>query len=104
MIDYIEQYGIYIAKVDFEDKPGVYKVRPILIIDEDEMLCVSLKITSQIDAEHSKMFFLENWKKYNLPKPSSVIIDKTYRISKENIYKLLAVLDDEDIERIVNIA
>ena len=83
----------------FSDKPGVGKVRPVLILEnEKEQLVVAVaKVTSVISGEDNSRIELKNWKHYGLLKPSFVRIGQRFRVSIDKILRSepLGKVEDE---------
>ena len=100
----VVQYGVYLAKVCFEDKPSVYKIRPILVLDSDKMLVAALKMTSKTNKTNYPLYYLKKWRKYGLIVPTAVRLDKILELRYSEIYtnKLLTILDDDDIVNIIS--
>ena len=94
----LEQFGIYLAKVYFEDVPDIYKVRPVLIIDAKGSLALVLKMTSSITQQRVPAYKLENWQQYGLNVPTTVLLSPMIALRGSDIYseRLLGILGDED--------
>ena len=84
-----QQGEIYLAYLEFSDKPGVGKVRPVLILEnEKEQLVVAVaKVTSVPSGEDNSRIELKNWENYGLLKPSFVRIDQRFRVSIDKILR-----------------
>ena len=84
-----QQREIYLAYLEFSDKPGVGKVRPVLILEnEKEQLVVAVaKVTSVPSGEDNSRIELKNWENYGLLKPSFVRIDQRFRVSIDKILR-----------------
>jgi mRNA interferase MazF len=82
-----QQGEIYLAYLEFSDKPGVGKVRPVLILEnEEKQLVVTVaKVTSVSSGEVNSRFELKNWQDYGLLKPSFVRYDQRFRVSIDKI-------------------
>ncbi len=100
-----EKGEIWLAYIEFSDKPGVGKVRPVLILEnEEEQLVVTVAKVTSVAGDDNSRIELKNWKNYGLLKPSFVRIDQRFRVSIDKILldKPLGKLEDdlfEDIER-----
>ena len=94
-----KQGEIYLAYLEFSDKPGVGKVRPVLILEnEKEQLVVAVaKVTSVPSGNDNSRIELKNWKSYGLLKLSFVRIDQRFRISIDKILRddPLGKIEDE---------
>ena len=42
----MQKWEIWLAKVRFEDKPNESKLRPVLVIDKEDIYILSFKMTS----------------------------------------------------------
>ena len=84
-----KQGEIWLAYLEFSDKPGVGKVRPVLILDneEEKLVVVVAKITSVASDKNKLRVELKNWENYGLLKPSFVRIDQRFRVSIDKILR-----------------
>ena len=100
-----EKFGIYLAKVHFDDKPNVYKIRPVVVMDEEKSIVLVLKVTSKINQTRFLSYYLENWADYGLNVPSSVIVSLVYEVKMSDIYhdKFLGKLSEKDSANILSI-
>ncbi|MDR1358791.1 MAG: hypothetical protein LBJ48_05505 [Coriobacteriales bacterium] len=100
--DNLHIFGIYLAKVYFDDKPDVYKVRPVVLIDKAEALFLVLKITSSIVQGEPQSYYLNNWRECGLNVPSSVVLSHLYQIPPEDLFcdRHLGSLCKSDIQAI----
>ena len=91
-----EQWSIWLAVVYFEDNPNVFKERPVVILDDHNAFCLSLKVTSQ-KKDSRYHVELKQWKLAGLDKPSWVDVSKKLMIQENNLIKRIGKLDMEDI-------
>ena len=98
-----EKFGIYLAKIHFDDKPNIYKIRPVVVLDEEKSIVLVLKVTSKVNQTRFLSYYLENWANYGLNVPSSVIIDFVYEVKMNDIYrdKYLGKLNEKDSTNIL---
>ena len=91
-----QQGEIWLAYLEFSDKPGVGKVRPVLILEneEEQFIVAVAKVTSVGSGEDNSRVKLKNWKNYGLLKPSFVRIDQRFRVSIDKI------LNDEALGKV----
>jgi hypothetical protein len=94
------RFGIYLAKIYFIDYPGVFKVRPVLLIDEEVLEVVVLQMTTNTVQNNYDIYFLEKWESYGLNSPTAIRLDRTILVSNEDFYsdKLLGKLSEKDIQ------
>ena len=108
MINYLsnfERFGIYLAKVHFDDKPNVYKIRPVVVLDEERSIVLVLKVTSKVNQTRFLSYYLDNWAEYGLNVPSSVVVSLAYQININDIYrdKFLGKLNERDSANILSL-
>jgi hypothetical protein len=101
----LKKFGIYLAKVHFSDKPEIYKVRPVVVLEEQHPIVLVLKVTSKIDQTKFSAYYLDNWINYGLNVPSSVIVSFAYQIKMNDIFcdKLLGILNETDVLNILSL-
>jgi hypothetical protein len=93
----MKKYDIYWARVFYEEIPGKYKNRPILILDNDIVLPLSAKITSKPARKVGKDYSLKDWQIEGLKLPSVVRLD---HLQKSKPYFYIGHLSDRDQEEI----
>ena len=99
MIKYIK-YDIWIAKVNFAEIKG-YKVRPVLVIDSNNIFVLSLKITGHAPREEDPLDYkIVHWKESGLEKPSTLRIGQKLQVPESNFYKKIGHLHSEDIKNV----
>ncbi len=76
---------IWIAYVYFIDYPQIGKVRPVVIVNAEEILSVSVcRVTSRVLADPSDIFIKE-WQSCGLIKPSYIRPDIVFEIPRTDI-------------------
>ena len=103
-----KQAEVWLAHLNFSDKPSIGKVRPILILDatlnaEKQFIVTSLKITSKNQIDSDVKMAIENWKACGLKKPSYVRLDQVFKISENKLLKgaPIGLMDVQDFSRII---
>ena len=95
---------IWLAYLEFSDKPSVGKVRPVLVLEnnKEQPIVVVAKVTSVASGVDNSRIELRNWKNYGLLKPSFVRIDQCFGVSITKILrdKPLGKLEDTMFENI----
>ena len=81
----------------FDDVPSQSKVRPVLVLDGDLALILSLKITSHpprtdVPGEYA----LVMWKESGLLKPSTVRVSQLLELNPDQFRKRIGVLREPD--------
>lgn len=78
------RWEIWRARVPYEEKRGS-KERPVLILNEDTMIVLSLKMTSH-EPRYKKLqgeYEVMEWKKAGLEKPTVIQCSKLLRLDKK---------------------
>lgn len=82
---------IWLAWVEFSDHPGVGKVRPVVVLDvqEDVCLVIAAKVTSKnLEADGSgKCIPILDWRRCGLRKPSYVRLDQRAELPIERLLR-----------------
>ncbi|MDR2073770.1 MAG: type II toxin-antitoxin system PemK/MazF family toxin [Oscillospiraceae bacterium] len=91
------KWDLFWAKVKYEDIED-FKIRPVVVIGEEEVLISALKCTSKLNKKFS--YFVKYWEKSGLCKPTAIKIDKIIKITKRNLERKIGRLDPEDIAEI----
>lgn len=82
---------IWLAYVEFSDHPGVGKVRPVVVVDVREDLCVvvAAKVTSKdLCADGSgRCIPIIDWEQCGLRKPSYIRLDQRLELSFERLLR-----------------
>lgn len=99
MLDSIHPFDVLIASVEFEDKPGVVKPRPVVVLEvEGGALCVTtVKVTSHAPREWcSGEVVLVDWEREGLAKPSVARCSKILRLQADSIRACIGSLTPRD--------
>lgn len=91
----MEQFDIYWAIVDFEDKPE-NKERPILIVNGKCHPIVARKITSK-KKDKNLQLEISAWKEAGLDRPSYIEMTKVIDIDKKDVLYKKGQLQLKDI-------
>lgn len=76
---------IWLAYVHFADKPKVGKVRPVVILNAEEQLKVSVcRVTSRHVTDPCDVF-IEEWESCGLVKPSCIRADIIFELPNSDI-------------------
>ncbi|MDR2108596.1 MAG: hypothetical protein LBP28_03935 [Coriobacteriales bacterium] len=100
----LTQFGIYLAKIYFADKPEVFKVRPVLVIDMVNQLVLALKMSSRVRQVRVPSYILADWQHYGLNVPTAVLLSPLLALPGHDLYseRLLGVLNDQDIQSVLS--
>lgn len=91
-----KKWEIWLAKVVYEDQPGVSKNRPVVVYSQTECFILSLKVSSQNPYTFRDNYELKKWKEAGLAKPSFVSLRFIKLIDKDLIHRL-GLLQSADI-------
>ena len=95
------RWEIWLARVAFEDKPSVQKIRPVLIISPNEAFILSLKITSHKPRKYCEgEYAIIKWKEAGLDKTSTVRCTKQLKLNGDDLLKRIGRLHPIDIVEI----
>ena len=82
---------VWLAYVEFEDHPGIGKVRPVVVIDVRNELCVvvAAKVTSKdLRSDGSGHCIpIIDWERCGLRKPSYIRLDQKLEVAFENLLR-----------------
>lgn len=82
---------LWLAYVEFIDRPGVGKVRPAAVMDVDETTrtVIALKITSRDlqDDPAIPCLPIEDWERRGLVKPSFIRLDQKFELAWERLLR-----------------
>ena len=86
----MKKWEIWLANVRFEDKPNESKLRPVLVIDKDDIYILSFKMTSHEPRQNDfRDYSIKFFQEAGLHKPTVI------RLSKK-----LALLENEFVHKI----
>ena len=89
---------VYLAKIYFTDL-SQYKIRSVLIIKELDEDCVCLQLTSQQNKNRITIT-TNDLSKGELKKDSMVVVPKNFTLHKSILYKYLATIKEEKLQKI----
>ncbi len=87
--DEIEPWQVRIAYIEFPDKPGKGKARPILVVNKAADVVHCLKITSAGPSDAYQRIELE-YQELNLAKPSWLQIAPVYKVPSVQVGPLVS--------------
>ncbi len=100
------QWEIWFADVRFEDAPNLSKRRPVLVLFNNVVYILSLKITSKAPRNsYYGEYVLLKWKEAGLDRQSTVRISKKLKlVERDFVYKIgrLAPIDILNIRKFLN--
>lgn len=100
----MQKWEIWLANVRFEDKPDEYKLRPVLVIDKENIYFLSFKMTSHKPrdnyfGEYSIQFFQEA----GLKKPTVIRLSKKLLLLEKEFINKIGKLHPYDINEVMKI-
>lgn len=100
----MQKWEIWLANVRFEDKPDEYKLRPVLVIDKENIYFLSFKMTSHKPrdnyfGEYSIQFFQEA----GLKKPTVIRLSKKLLLLEKEFINKIGRLHPYDINEVMKI-
>lgn len=100
------RWEIWRAKVKFEERNGS-KERPVLVLDEEKIVVISLKMTSH-EPRYKKLqgeYEVMKWSEAGLSKPTVIQCSKILQLSKEDMtdykYGTLSAVDIVGLQSIM---
>lgn len=105
MLDSIRPFDVLIASVEFEDKPGVAKPRPVVVLEVDggTLYVTAVKVTSHAPREWcSGEVVLVDWEREGLAKPSVARCSKIMRLQTDSIRACIGTLTPRDRGAIIS--
>lgn len=97
-------WEIWLASVKFEDDPSIVKDRPVLVIDEDHALYISLKMTSNISrANSSEEYLVQEWEQSGLRKPTVIRTSHKLELCRRDFKRKIGNLSLKDILNVCDI-
>lgn len=97
----MKRWDIYLANVRFEDAPNQSKIRPVIVIDNNTVVSVTInciKMTSQ--PPRNGEYVLKDWSAAGLKKQTTVRISKVLKLNKADFIKQIGVVQPIDIVEI----
>lgn len=97
----LNKWDIWIADVAFEDDITKSKLRPVLIIDNQKAIILTVKMTSQPPRiNYYAEYQIQEWQKAGLNKPTVVRISKIIKLSPTLFKKKIGVLHYKDRKKV----
>lgn len=98
MIENAKRYDLWWARVAYEDKPSISKIRPVLIIDQQICAILALKVTSHDKRENFwGEYEIKRWRQAGLSKPSTIRMSKLLKLEKCDFTDKIGTLHIVDI-------
>lgn len=95
----IDPFDVLIARVEFEDRPGVAKPRPVIAvnIDDEHFSVVAVKVTSHAPRPWCPgEVVLVDWEREGLAKPSVARCSKLLLLEAQDIRARVGMLTERD--------
>lgn len=91
-------WEVWLAYVRFADHPDVGKVRPVVILDEEEAAVVVAKVTTAAPQDACSYCELLDWEQEGLLKPSRVQTIPLFRIKPSDLLNgsAMGILSERD--------
>lgn len=97
-------WEVWLAAVKFEDEPSAVKRRPVLVLNDDQVYILSLKITSRPPRSgYFGEYSLLKWQEAGLHKPSTVRTSKKLQLFERDFVHKIGRLTPIDILNIIKI-
>lgn len=93
----IKKWDIWIAEVLLEDEPTKSKIRPVLILGDDDVVCIDVaKITSHAKRD---LFDLEikDYIECGLNKESTIRLNSKIKLRKDKLHNRIGRLTNKNI-------
>lgn len=98
------KWEIWIAEVKFEDDLTKSKERPVLVVDKENEIYFSIKITSHAPREkYDGEYSIQKWEKAGLSKPSTLRTSKRLELIDSDFRRKLGKLSTVDIVEVKKI-
>lgn len=110
----VEPFEVHKIAFEFEDKPGLYKKRPVIVIASKQFSSVTLVLSVKVTSHAARKDYpgeieLLDWKEAGLQKPSTARCSKLARVpidqfTEKTLYGRLSHRDSRRIyEALLNI-
>ena len=93
----MEKFDIYWVDISFEENSIQSNKRPVVIIDPENDLMLTLKLTTNLYAPVPN-YELKDYFEEGLSKPSTVVLNRYYKASSESLGDLIGHLTKKDEE------
>lgn len=99
-----EKWEIWLTRVVYEDNPQQFKLRPVVVLENNIAVILSLKMTSKPPRQNYRgEYELQLWKQAGLTKQTTVRCSKLIRSAPTDYLRKLGRLQAMDILNIQNI-
>lgn len=100
----MQKWDIWLANVRFEDNPEEYKLRPVLVIDKQNMFILSFKMTSHSPRQnfHGE-YSIKYYKEAGLIKPTVIRLSKKLLLLENEFIHKIGRLHPYDINEVYKI-
>ena len=89
-----KRWEIWLAEVKFEDNPDEIKIRPVLIVAQQEMLLIAYKMTR---TKRINDYSIINWVESGLDKQTHIITELRIRLHEKSLKTKIGNLHPNDI-------
>ena len=93
----MEKFDICWVAIPFEENPSQSKMRPVVVIDPELDLMLTLKLTTNLRTPVPN-YELEDYPEEGLSKPSTVVLKRYYKASSEGLGDRIGHLTKKDEE------
>lgn len=93
----MEKFDICWVSIPFEENPSQSKMRPVVVIDPELDLMLTLKLITNLRTPVPN-YELEDYFEEGLSKPSAVVLKRYYKASSESLGDLIGHLTKKDEE------
>lgn len=97
------KWDIWYADVAFEDMPNESKIRPVLIIDSNKPIILTLKMFSHkpFSKSQENMYLIQDWQKAGLSNPTVINVKSPVFLDLKFFKKKIGVLQAKDRKSVV---
>lgn len=100
----MEKWDIWLANVRFEDNPEESKLRPVLVIDKQNMFILSFKMTSHTPRQNFYgEYSIKYYKEAGLVKPTVIRLSKKLLLLENEFIHQIGRLHPYDINEVYKI-
>lgn len=100
----MQKWDIWLANVRFEDNPEESKLRPVLVIDKQNMFILSFKMTSNTPRQNFYgEYSIKYYKEAGLVKPTVIRLSKKLLLLENEFIHQIGRLHPYDINEVYKI-
>ncbi|HIZ90419.1 MAG TPA: type II toxin-antitoxin system PemK/MazF family toxin [Candidatus Mucispirillum faecigallinarum] len=100
----MQKWDIWLANVRFEDNPEESKLRPVLVIDKQNMFILSFKMTSHTPRQNFYgEYSIKYYKEAGLVKPTVIRLSKKLLLLENEFIHQIGRLHPYDINEVYKI-